>query len=108
VNLGPIFDLVNFVPIEGDSTPGAGDGRGFRGGITQSDDNQELVGKKNITSIALEVPIACLRGSGNGVIGGWTTASLPQARLLRPAPTFDSPARQSGPFVQVSRLVCRW
>ena len=104
VNLGPIFDLVNFVPIEGDSSPGAGDGGGFPGGIRQSDANQELVGQANVTTIAMEVPIACLRGSGNGVIGGWTTASLPQAQLLRPAPSFRAPARQSGPFVQVSRL----
>ena len=36
VNLGQIFDLVNYVPIEGDSAPGAGDGGGFPGGITQS------------------------------------------------------------------------
>jgi hypothetical protein len=26
VNLGPVFDLVNFVPVEGDSAPGARDG----------------------------------------------------------------------------------
>lgn len=104
VNLGPLFDLVNFVPIEGDSAPGAGDGRGFRGGITQSDINQQLVGKHNVTSIAMEIPIACLRGSGNGVVGSWMSASLPQARLLRPTPSFRTPGRLSGPFVQVSRL----
>ena len=104
VNLGPIFDLVNFVPIEGDSAPGAGDGKGFPGGITQSKDNQELIGKKNVTSLAIEVPIACLTGAGNGVIGVWSTASLPQARLLRTAPTFAQPALQGGAYVQVSRL----
>ena len=27
VNLGPVFDLVNFVPIEGDSAPGAATAR---------------------------------------------------------------------------------
>ena len=31
VNLGPVFDLVNFVPVEGDSAPGAGDGGGLPG-----------------------------------------------------------------------------
>ena len=106
VNLGPIFDLVNFVPIEGDNDPVYGNGSPFPGGITQSPDNQELIGKKNVTSIAIEVPTACLTGgaAGNGVIGVWSTASLPQARLLRTAPTFASPALQGGSYVQVSRL----
>ncbi len=104
VNLGPVFDLVNLVPIEGDNDPVYGNGTPFPGGITQSQDNQELIGKKNVTSIAIEVPTACLTGAGNGVIGVWSTASLPQARLLRTAPTFASPALQGGAYVQVSRL----
>ena len=104
VNLGPIFDLVNFVPIEGDNDPVYGNGSPFPGGITQSQNNQELIGKKNVTSIELEVPTACLTGAGNGVIGVWSTASLPQARLLRTAPTFAQPALQGGSYVQVSRL----
>ena len=104
VNLGPIFDLVNFVPVDGGTGYGGVANTPFPGGITQSDDNQELVGKKNVTSLALEVPISCLTGSGNGVIGGWTTASLPQARVLDPTPTYDAPARNGGAFVQVSRL----
>jgi len=29
-----------------------------------------------VTSIALELPIDCVTGDGNGVIGAWTTASL--------------------------------
>ena len=93
VNLGPIFDLVNFVPIEGS--------------IPQSDANQELIGKKNVTSLALEVPTSCLVGSAasaNGVIGVWSTASLPQARLLKPNPTYKSPALYGGAYTQVSRL----
>jgi hypothetical protein len=104
VNLGPVFDLVNFVPVEGDSAPGAGDGRGFPGGITQSRDNDDLVGEFNITSLIIEAPISCLTGSGNGVIGGWTTASLPQAILRRPTPSYDRPDQVGGPYVQVSRL----
>ena len=104
VNLGPTFDLVNYVPIDGDSAPGNGDGKGFPGGIKQSRTNDELVGKKNVTSIAIEVPIACVTGTGNGVIGAWTTASLPQARLLDPTPTYTATALQGGPYVQVSRL----
>jgi len=96
VNLGPIFDLVNFVPIEGE---------GFPGGIRQSNANQELIGEYNITSLALEIPIGCLQGAGNnGVIGVWSSASLPQTRMLRSDPTHASPDTQGGAFVQVSRL----
>ena len=104
VNLGPVFDLVNFVPIEGDNDPVYGNGMPFPGGITQSQANQELIGKKNVTSLAIEVPTSCLVGSGNGVIGIWSTASLPQARLLKPNPTYKSPVLYGGAYTQVSRL----
>jgi hypothetical protein len=90
VNLGQVFDLVNLVPLEGS--------------IMQSRDNDELVGKANVTSIAVEAPIECVTGNGNGVIGAWTTASLPQASLRDPLPTYEQPALQGGAFVQVSRL----
>ncbi len=104
VNLGPIFDLVNFVPVEGDNDPVYGNGTPFPGGITQSATNQELIGKKNVASIAMEIPTACLVGSGNGVIGVWSSASLPQARLLRTTPTYSTPTLEGGAYVQVSRL----
>ncbi len=103
VNLGETFDLVNYVPVEGDSAPGAGDGNGFPGGITQSADNDDLA-DKNVTSIAVEVPAACVTGDGNGVIGSWTTASLPQARILNPDATFEKPEVNGGAMTQVSRL----
>src|SRR5689334_22448096 len=103
VNLGPVFDLVNFVPVEGDSAPGAGDHAGFPGGITQNRANNQI-DDANVTTIALEVHKSCLVGSGNGVIGGWTSASLRQGRLLNPVPTFSRPAIDGGPWVQVSRL----
>ena len=95
VNLGPTFDLINYVPIDGTTFPG---------GIMQSRDNDDLVGKKNVTSIALEVPIACLTGTGNGVIGAWQTASLPQARILNPKASYNNQALQGGAYTQVSRL----
>ncbi len=104
VNLGEIFDLVNLVPIEGDSAPGAGDGDGFPGGITQDRANDDLVGKANVTSLALEIPIDCLKGDGNGVIGAWTTASLPQAEIEDPSPTYEATSLYGGAFVQQSRL----
>ena len=104
VNLGEVFDLVNFVPVEGDSAPGAGDGGGFPGGITQNRANDDLVGKANVTSLAVEVPIDCLTGNGNGVIGAWTTASLPQAAIIDPTPTYEQVALYGGAYVQQSRL----
>ncbi|MCF4008921.1 DUF4331 domain-containing protein [Rheinheimera sp. UJ63] len=103
VNLGETFDLVNYVPVEGDSAPGAGDGNGFPGGITQSTANDDL-NDKNVNTIALEVPKSCITGSGNGVIGAWTTASLPQARILNPNATLEKPEVNGGALVQVSRL----
>ena len=103
VNLGKTFDLVNYVPVEGDSAPGAGDGLGFPGGITQANTNDDLKGK-NVTEIALEIPKACVTGNGNGVIGAWTTASLPQARILNPQASFNKTEVAGGAWTQVSRL----
>ncbi len=103
VNLGKTFDLVNYVPVEGDSAPGAADGKGFPGGITQSVTNDELR-NKNVTEIALEIPKVCLTGAGNGTIGTWTTASLPQARILNPNASFNKTEVNGGAWTQVSRL----
>ena len=103
VNLGETFDLVNNVPIEGDSAPGAGDGGGFPGGITQNIANNVLR-MKNITTLALELPIACVTGAGNGVIGAWTTSSMRQARVLNPNATFAKPDVNGGAWTQVSRV----
>lgn len=107
VNLGEVFDLVNLVPIQGQSNttyPQYNVVEPFTGGIMQERANDDLVGKSNVTSIALELPISCLTGAGNGVIGGWTTASLPQAQLRDPSPTYNGTTRQGGALVQVSRL----
>ena len=103
VNLGKTFDLVNYVPVEGDSAPGAGDAGGFPGGITQSAANDNLA-DKNVTAIAIEVPKTCVTGMGNGTIGAWTTASLPQARILNPDAKFAATEVNGGALTQVSRL----
>jgi hypothetical protein len=102
-NLGEIFDLVNLVPIEGDANPVYGNGTPFPGGITQLATNNTLAGK-NITTLALEVPATCLKGTGNGVIGAWTNASLRQARILNENATFAKPEINGGAWTQVSRL----
>lgn len=109
VNLGEVFDLVNFVPVQGADNPdfpqyNVGAANAFPGGLVQDRANDDVVGESNVTSIALELPIACIVGNGNGVVGAWTTASLPQARLLDPTPTYNGTSRQGGAFVQVSRL----
>lgn len=60
VNLGEVFDLVNTNPV------GPRDGE------------PNTISDKNVTSLALEVPISCLTNGKDPVIGGWTTASLPE------------------------------
>ncbi len=107
VNLGEIFDLVNLVPIQGNPSveyPQYNVAQPFTGGITQDRANDDLIDRFNVTSIAIEVPISCLTGDGNGVIGAWTSASLPQARLLDPSPTYEGTDRNGGAYVQVARL----
>ena len=107
VNLGEVFDLVNLVPLQGASSSQwkqYNTSSPFEGGIVQDRANDDLVGEFNVTSIALEVPIACLTGDGNGVIGAWTTASLPKNKEFNLLPGYDSATTDSGPYVQVSRL----
>ena len=58
-NLGEIFDLVNTNPV------------GPRNGEPNN------LSHKNITWIAMELPISCLTTGGDPVIGAWTTASIP-------------------------------
>jgi hypothetical protein len=57
-----------------------------------------------VTSLALELPISCVVGKGNGVIGAWTTASLPKTQVLDATPSYNGTSNSSGPLVQVSRL----
>ena len=103
IALGEVFDLVNFVPVEGDSAPGAGDGAGFPGGVTQ-DPGRNVLDKSNVTTIALEIPKSCLVGDGNGVIGAWTTSSVKRVKAINPNPTLENQEFGLGSFTQVSRL----
>lgn len=103
ISLGEVFDLVNFVPIEGDSIPGSGDGLGFPGGITQ-DPARNILARNNATSLALEIHQDCLRAGSETVVGAWTSASLRQINILNPRPTFDRPEISGGRNVRVSRL----
>ena len=97
VNLGPIFDLVN-APAAFLLDPANKDAVGQGGnGVVQ---------KSNVTTIALEVNKACLTAGNEPVIGGWTTASMRQARLLNgKTPSGNDKAdKHGGGWVQVSRL----
>lgn len=94
VNLGQIFDLVNI------AAP-----------ATEFNASAESAGKntlanKNVTTIALEVPVGCLATSGQPIIGGWTTASLRQGVLRNPAPesNIKTATKEGGAWTQVSRL----
>jgi hypothetical protein len=90
IALGEIFDLVNFVPLE-PARP-------------NNIVNDDVASEANVATIAIEVPIACITGSGNGVVGVWSTTSLPQGRVLDPTPTFAAPQQVGGALTQVSRL----
>lgn len=97
VNLGEVFDLVNLNPLDTN--------RNSKGSATAD---------KNITTLAMELPIACLtRDANSPVIGAWTTASQRQSRILNASPsgtsgTARATARgtnvEGGAWTQVSRL----
>jgi hypothetical protein len=87
VNLGEIFDLIN-----------------IQATANAERNARDDLADKNITSFEMEVATACLT-AGDPVIGGWTTASLRQGRLLNPFPGGEvGPSIEGGPWTQVSRL----
>lgn len=95
VNLGETFDLIN---IKYPATE-------FNAGAEKAA-KDDLAGK-NVTSIELEVATSCLVAGTDPVIGGWTTASLRQGRLLNPTPGSGSglgASKEGGAWTQVSRL----
>ena len=57
-SLGKIFDLVNLDPV---------------GPV---DAEQDSLQDKNVTTIALELPVSCLTQGDESIIGAWTTASV--------------------------------
>jgi hypothetical protein len=85
VNLGEIFDLVN-IP--------AARVIGNRNGASNATEG------KNITSLAMELPIACIT-AGSPIIGVWTTSSTPRSRGNASPPNQAINYRN---YEQVSRL----
>jgi hypothetical protein len=100
VNLGRVFDLVNLVPVEGDSAPGAGDGGASR--VVSPSPAPTTSSTTNVATIALELHKLPHRRQRRH---RWMDQRfLRQARLLNPLPTFSRPEVDGGPWVQVSRL----
>ena len=95
VNLGAVFDLVN-APLSVITDPA------LIGAVAN------VIGDKNITTLALEIHKSCLlaAGSNDPVIGAWTTASIRQSQLINATPPsgYQTTASVGGAWVQVSRV----
>ncbi|MEO6409893.1 MAG: DUF4331 domain-containing protein [Burkholderiaceae bacterium] len=91
IAVGKILDLINLNPL----------------GPEVNGNPNNLEGK-SVTTIALEVPIACLapNAATDPVIGAWTTASKRQGTLLNPTPGagLGKGSVGGGAWTQVSRL----
>jgi hypothetical protein len=95
IAVGKIFDLFNLNPL----------------GAETGGNNNDLE-SKNISTLAMEVPVACLVSGAVGasttdpVIGGYTTSSLRQGRLLNGSPGtgINNASRNGGAWTQISRL----
>jgi hypothetical protein len=89
IAVGKTFDLFNLNPL----------------GAEVGGNNNDLEGK-NVSTLALEVPISCLSTAGEPVIGAYTTASLRQGRLIdgSPATGLGTVTKEGGAWTQVSRL----
>ena len=83
VNLGEVFDLINTNPL----------------GAVNGEPN--VLADKNVTTLALEVPITCLVSANNSIIGAWTTAS--EQKNDEGEGGFGR-LRGNGRYTQVSRL----
>ena len=89
IAVGKIFDLFNLNPLGAEA-----------GG------NKNDLENKNVSSIALELPVGCLATNDDPVIGAYATASMRQARLINPAPAsgINGAVKEGGAWTQVSRV----
>jgi hypothetical protein len=63
------------------------------------------IANKNVGTIAMEIDKSCLTASSTQtIIGGWSTASVRQARVVNPRGGFSTATREGGAWTQVSRL----
>jgi hypothetical protein len=88
VALGQIFDLINLNPL----------------GPTNG--NVNTLAGRNVSTLAMEVPISCLATASSPIIGGWTTASVRQGGLIASPPKsgYQTTSLNGGAWAQVSRL----
>ena len=89
IAVGKIFDLINLNPL----------------GAETGGNNNDLEGK-NVSTLALEIPINCLTTAADPVISAYTSASVRQTRIVSGAPAtgLGNASREGGPWTQVSRL----
>ena len=89
IAVGKIFDLFNLNPL----------------GPEVGGNKNDLEGK-NVSTIAMELPIACLVNGKDPVIGAFTTASMRQGRLVNPTPPsqLNGATKDGGAWTQVSRV----
>jgi hypothetical protein len=89
IAVGKIFDLFNLNPL----------------GAEVGGNNNDLEAK-NVSTIAMELPIDCVTTAADPVIGGFTTASVRQVRLVNGAPAtgLNKAAKEGGAWTQVSRV----
>ncbi len=89
IAVGKVFDLFNLNPL----------------GAESAGNNNDLEGK-NVSTLAMELPIACLTAGNDPVIGAFTTASVRQGRLINGSPGtgLNKASIEGGPWAQVSRL----
>jgi len=108
LDLGGTFDLVNYTYPVTQLVPAGMSPRNY---ATNS------LAAFNVTTLALEIPAACLTNGSDPVIGAYTTASLRQASVLNPVPQSAKSAASvgavttptaaelaGGAWAQVSRL----
>jgi hypothetical protein len=89
IAVGKIFDLFNLNPLG-----------------PEVDGNKNDLEMKNVSTIAMEIPISCLTTATDPVVGAFTTASVRQGRLVNPSPAtgINNAVKEGGPWAQVSRV----
>jgi hypothetical protein len=86
VNLAETFDLINLNPL----------------GPVNGEPN--VLADKNVTTLALELPIACVTNGSDPVIGAWTTASEQKNDTGDVGEEGEARRRGNGHYRQISRL----
>jgi len=81
INIGPIFDLINFIPIDPSEFPG---------GIANDPVNNQII-SSNVATVAIEVPNTCFGLTGtNTVIGVWAI-TVPKKNPLKQKSRLGNP-----------------